>query len=196
MDVLTTPSGAPDLSPSADTDGTAEARAAHNLMSAQGQDPNSVNPDQGQGSNQVSSQPANQGSANFDLRKIMHDARRLQNNLAAINLAGVGQMSDADYARLQSNAHQYSSEAQNLQTRMAALAASPPVGQEDALQGLTAAIGDLWCRVPRSGARFFNSESTADEKMHAAGFRTGTQAAGASLQKVESRMGAAENSAP
>ena len=76
----------------------------------------------------------------------------LQRQSAAINLATVSQISDAEYAHIQSNARQYSTDAQNLQTRMATLAASPPMGQEEVLQGLTGAIGYLVSASQESGA--------------------------------------------
>jgi hypothetical protein len=211
MDVLTTPMGNPDAAaPATDTDGSAEASAAHNLMSAQnqgqdadqnqGQDQSQgantgTDPNSNQSQNQTQNPSPTQTSNLSDLRKITRDAQRLQSSLSGVNLAGVGQMSDAEYARLQSNARQYLTAAQNLQTRMATLGASPPMGQEESLQALTSAIG-YQVSASHDLERFFSSENTADEKMHAAGFRNGVQAAGAALQKVESRMGGAENSAP
>jgi len=206
MDLLTTPAGAsPDVSTAvpADTDGlTAEERAARNLMAAQNQSADQgqnqaqdqVQGDQGQDSNPTPAPATNPGSASAnpgsmaDLRKIERDARRLQGTLSAINLSGVAQMSDAEYTRIQAGAKQAAAEAQALQTRMATLAASPPVGQDESLQTLTNAIGYL-VSASRDLERFFNSENTADEKMHSAGFRNGVQAAGVALQRVESRMG-------
>lgn len=207
MDILTTPSAPPDMAPAPDSQGGATAdtsmgqNAAQNQGLGQGQNQGQ---DQGQNSNQNSNENSNQGgvqspidqsSANSDLHKILRDARQLQNELSAVNLATVSQISDAEYARMQTNARQYSTDAQNLQTRMATLTASPPMGQEEALQGLTAAIGYL-ASASQELERFFSSENTADEKMHAAGFRSGTHAAGLSLEKVESRTGGAETSAP
>ncbi len=124
------------------------------------------------------------------LRSVLQTARRLQQNLASVNLSDVADVSDEEYQTMQNHAQAYSAEAQNLKQHFAEVTAALPPGLEASSDAISAAIESLISSA-HNLERFFKSEDDTEEKERQENFRHGAQAAEAALQKAENRLGSA-----
>ena len=124
-----------------------------------------------------------QATPGSELSGIADDATRLQKDLGAIDLSRVGNMSEAEYARLRNLSSTCATEARTLRDRVSGIAAT---GGE-AVELLKGAIEQL-DSATRNLNRFFNAESGSEEKALAAAFRSNVQSAGAALEKTRALL--------
>ncbi|HLP42640.1 MAG TPA: hypothetical protein VK465_14115 [Fibrobacteria bacterium] len=125
--------------------------------------------------------------ARAELKQVQESAARVLRNLGSLNLGNVADMSDEEYEALQNRAVGYLSEARRTKERFAAVSAKAPRGLGEAQETLDKAIENL-VAAAYNAERFFKSENDTEERERMAGFRRGSQAASAALNKAEGML--------
>jgi hypothetical protein len=122
-----------------------------------------------------------------ELRSVQESAQRVLRNLGSLNLGAVADISDEEYETLQNRSVGYLSEARKAKDRFTAVSAKAPPGLGETQETLSKALENL-VAAAYNAERFFKSENDTEERERLAGYRRGTQAATAALNKAEGML--------
>lgn len=125
--------------------------------------------------------------ARSELRSVQESAQRVLRSLASLNLGAVADISDEEYEILQNRSVGYLSEARKAKERFTAVSAKAPPGLGETQETLSKALENL-VAAAYNAERFFKSENDTEERERLAGYRRGSQAASAALNKAEGML--------
>lgn len=125
--------------------------------------------------------------ARSELKSVQEGAQRVLKSLGSLNLGAVADISDEEYEVLQNRAMGYLSEARKTKERFTAAVAKAPPGLGETQETLSKALENL-VAAAYNAERFFKSENDTEERERLAGYRRGTQAASAALNKAEGML--------
>lgn len=128
------------------------------------------------------------GEAKNEFKGVLQVARRISNNLTALNLGGVADISDEEYEALQNKTVGFLSEARKTKEKLAPLVAKAPESLKGTVDNLSNGIEAL-VTAAYNAERFFKSENDTEEKAHLGAFRNGNKTANALFKKVGTELG-------
>jgi hypothetical protein len=126
------------------------------------------------------------GEGKLELKGVLESARRTARGMAGLSLGAVADISDEEYETLQNRAVGYLAEARRSKDKLAAAKLPPELkeAQEQLSKGVESLVAAAF-----NAERFFKSENDAEEKQHAAAFRSGLQSANAAFKKAGAAIG-------